>query len=318
LPITKVSSIDEMVCELIGSERQLENAIAKAQAIKQSIYTHVSPALSCSVGIAPNRYIAKLASDMQKPNGLTVIHKHELPDRLLGLKLRDLVGVGARMEKRLNDQGCRSMRTLLSCTPAQLRTLWGSVRGEELWHLLRGEELEEQESTRRTVGHSHVLPPTERSRASAEAYCIKLLSKAAMRMREEGFYCKELALVFKCITPVESERYWECKARFPETQDTEILLTNFQKLFSTFPPGRIVLRVGVALNQLVAKNAHQYSFFEDRTAEKLMGAVDRLNKKHRKDLLVYAGSLPVQADRDKGEKAAAAPIAFGHIPEEFE
>ena len=72
-PVTAVLSIDEMTCDLMGSEQQEKKAIALGKRIKQAIYTQVGEVLHSSIGIGPNRFLAKTASNMQKPDGLTVI-----------------------------------------------------------------------------------------------------------------------------------------------------------------------------------------------------------------------------------------------------
>ena len=96
IPTEKAASIDEVPCTLIGRERQRDNAIAIARRIKQRLcYVGIGPDMSCSIGIGPNRFLAKTASDMNKPDGLTVIEQADLPHALHGLALRDLCGIGA-------------------------------------------------------------------------------------------------------------------------------------------------------------------------------------------------------------------------------
>src|SRR6185312_9929627 len=106
IPIAHVGSIDEMACELVGRQRQRAEAERIARQVKEEI-AKVAPggAIRCSVGIAPNDFLAKTATDMQKPDGLVVIEQADLPQALHGLKLRDLCGIGASMEARLNAEG---------------------------------------------------------------------------------------------------------------------------------------------------------------------------------------------------------------------
>jgi len=98
--VEKVLSIDEMLCPLTGRWRERDEAIALAHCIKRVIATQVGECLCCSIGIAPNPFLAKTASDMQKPDSLVVIAKNDLPHILHGLKLRDLCGIGGAMEER--------------------------------------------------------------------------------------------------------------------------------------------------------------------------------------------------------------------------
>jgi DNA polymerase-4 len=96
-------SIDEMACRLMGRERFLANANIIAQEIKQSL-RGVGDTLRCSIGLAPNRYLAKVAAEICKPDGLFSILTSELPHALYCLELSDLVGVGNAMEQRLLTQ----------------------------------------------------------------------------------------------------------------------------------------------------------------------------------------------------------------------
>lgn len=123
--VEKTLSIDEMVCRLTGSQQRRENALALAQRIKRTIAEKIGSEIRCSIGIASNTFLAKVASNMQKPDGCVVIEANELPDRLYPLKLRDLNGIGRRMEERLNHYGICTMQALYAANRSQLRTAWG-------------------------------------------------------------------------------------------------------------------------------------------------------------------------------------------------
>ncbi len=114
LPIDKVHSIDEMSCKLTGRHRDYENATALAHAVKRAIKEYVGEYLRCSVGLAPNRFIAKVASGMKKPDGFTVITKEDLPQNLYPLSLRALPGIGARMHARLKKHNVHNVEDLYS------------------------------------------------------------------------------------------------------------------------------------------------------------------------------------------------------------
>ncbi|HTE41783.1 MAG TPA: hypothetical protein VK629_13210 [Steroidobacteraceae bacterium] len=188
IPHGKAESIDEVPCYLIGRERQRVSAEAIARAIKQALLDRFGTAIRCSIGIAPNRFLAKTASDIVKPDGLTVIEQHELPGKLHALELRDFCGIGASMECRLQEAGIHTTEQLCAATREHLRAAWGSIEGERYWLLLRGFDLPDRETTRGSIGHSHVLGPELRSFAGARAVLFKLLAKAAMRLRHEGIW----------------------------------------------------------------------------------------------------------------------------------
>src|SRR6202034_2219434 len=200
-PVAHTPSIDEMACQLIGRERQPPNARRIALEIKQAIKDDVGETLRCSIGMAPNRYLAKIASDMQKPDGLIGLLPSQLPRAIAHLELRDLPGVGARTEIRLNAKGITTMEQLLALDHSELGKLFDSVWGNRMYHWLRGAQTEDasgnnvsQAEVQKSLGHSHVLAPEHRSPEGSWAVAHKLLHKAAMRLRMEHFYTGSLAV----------------------------------------------------------------------------------------------------------------------------
>jgi len=135
IPVAAVMSIDEMAASLIGREQPLGAALDLARRIKASIRENVGSTLRCSIGLAPNRYLAKIASDMQKPDGLVALTMERVKDALRQLTLRDLPGVGARTEKHLHDSGIHTMPELLELSREQMGRVWGGIGGEKLWFL---------------------------------------------------------------------------------------------------------------------------------------------------------------------------------------
>jgi len=129
LPVTAVLSIDEMACRLMGRERPLLAAMELGRKVKAAIRDKVGSSLKSSVGLATNRYLAKVASDMEKPDGLVALPLDILPAALRQLTLRDLPGIGAKTEKRLNDKGIRNMDDLMTLACEKAGDLWGSVWG---------------------------------------------------------------------------------------------------------------------------------------------------------------------------------------------
>ena len=118
LPVEKVMSIDEMACRLMGTERRVPAARELAAKVKRALREQVGECLTCSIGLAPNVFLGKVGSDIQKPDGLTVITQGNLPGVLLGLELQDVHGIGARMEQRLNRAGIFTVADLWQALPA--------------------------------------------------------------------------------------------------------------------------------------------------------------------------------------------------------
>ena len=175
--VEKVLSIDEMVCKLTGSQQVPENALKLAAKIKRAIGKKFDY-IRCSIGIAPNTFLAKTASNMQKPDGCVLIEQHELPQRLFALKLRDLNGIGRQMEARLNRYKINTVEQLYAANRSQLQAAWGSVEGERYFDKLRGLEPYYVKNARSSLGHSHVLPPEQRNEVGDKGGDASLATKS--------------------------------------------------------------------------------------------------------------------------------------------
>src|ERR1700760_565045 len=202
LPVTAVMSIDEMACRLMGRERPLLAALELGRKVKARIQENVGPFLRSSVGLATSRYLAKVASDMEKPDGLVALPLDVLPEALRRLTLRDLPGIGAKTEKRLNEKGIHTMDDLLGLDCEQSGEMWGSVWGQRLWYWLRGEDFEMSETDHlKSISHSHVLAPEMRTAEKAWAVAHKLLHKAAMRLRSHKLWAGSIGLAVGFSVP---------------------------------------------------------------------------------------------------------------------
>jgi DNA polymerase-4 len=201
-PVAHVPSIDEVACQLIGREQEPPRARQIALDIKQAIKDDVGNTLRCSIGMAPNRYLAKIASDMQKPDGLIGLLPSQLPRALTQLELRDLPGVGARTEQMLISKGITTMPQLLELDREGMTKLWNSVWGARMYHWLHGHDTGDDgapisNEMQKSLGHSHVLGPEHRSQAGSWAVAHKLLHKAAMRLRMEKLRAGSLAMTIR-------------------------------------------------------------------------------------------------------------------------
>jgi DNA polymerase-4 len=157
IPIDAVMSIDEVACKLDTRQRHPEIAHALALLIKSRIRERAGAALTCSIGIAANKLLAKLASDMQKPDGLTILPPDSLPQAILHLKLQDICGIGTNMEVRLQRAGIRDVAGLWAADAQFLKRVWNGVTGLRFHALLHGVDLPSPVHPTRSMGHQHVL-----------------------------------------------------------------------------------------------------------------------------------------------------------------
>ena len=319
IPHAKPLSVDEVPCYLIGRERKRENAVAIAHSIKQRLLDlGFSPAINCSIGIAPNRFLAKTASDMDKPNGLTVIEPGDLPHKLHALELRDFCGIGPSMEARLHAAGIRTAEQLCAATREHLRAAWGSIEGERYWLQLRGFDVPDRKTTRGSIGHSHVLGPELRSYEGMRAVLFKLLAKAAMRLRHEGYLASGMAIRIRFVG---SDRRFERDLHFAPLDDTPTLLHLLGNQMQTsqdavrsdcwntkrHPP----LSVAVTLVGLEAAGSMTAELMPERERAKTMSVVlDRINLRYGNNA-VYFGAMQDAMTRN----AAPMRIPFSTIPD---
>ena len=193
VPIDRVLSVDEMACKLLGDERKPENAAKIGKAIKAAIAQACGRWMRCSVGAAPNGLLAKLAGDMKKPDGLTLVQSEELPRRLYPLKLTDFPGIGRQMERRFHLCNVFSVEQLCALTVTQMSLVWGSrIHGERWYYQLRGDEVAEKPTVRRTLGQSNVLPPEHRTDDGSRAVLVRLIHKACGRLRDVDHWAAHL------------------------------------------------------------------------------------------------------------------------------
>ncbi|WP_263355636.1 DNA polymerase Y family protein [Acidicapsa ligni] len=334
IPVTAILSVDEMACRLIGCERPVLTAMDLGMRVKDAIRKQVGSTLRCSVGLAPNRFLAKIASNMEKPDGLVALTPDILHDALLTLDLRALPGVGARTEKRLNDKGIQSMADLLHVLDGehgreQTGELWGSVWGERLWHWLRGDDFDLEENEHpKSVGHQHVLAPVLRNPESAWSVALKLLHRAAMRMRDEGLWTNRIGITIAFVGegrirgsspfgPSRSES-WSHELRLLECQDNATLIGALRKLWDERPQGpqhQKPFFISVVLADLVPNELHTLTLFDaqDGSEERLRlsAAMDGLNHKYGLSTVAPAAMLAAL-------KAAPTRIAFHSVPELFD
>jgi DNA polymerase-4 len=306
VPVRQVLSIDEMDCELTGRWQERERAIGLARKVKDTLRTSIGECLRTSIGIGPNTFIAKTASDMVKPDGLVVIEQRELPQRLFGLALRDLSGIGKQMEKRLHSHGIRTVEQLCALSREQARAVWGGVGGETMHERLRGEAVAGRDGDTHSISHSSVLAPEKRNAEDAFAVLNRLTQKAAVRLRKAQFYASRLTIGVKYL---DGGR-WDADMRLVDTQDTVTFLHTLEKLWAGRPKSRrTILQVGMAFSDLVPESGHTGSLFASESKSKnLYETLDKLNARFGKQAVYFASAHKA---RDRG----GMHIAFNHIPD---
>lgn len=288
IPIDAVKSIDELTCRVMPPDRDDPRALGLR--IKKRIADNIGPFITCSIGFAANRQLAKMASKTSKPNGNTVWHPNDMPGPLLKLSLRDIPGIGARMEKNLIRAGIETIEKLLVTQPKHMRKLWGNVTGERLWYALHGYDVQTPPAGRGMYGHGRVLPPDHRAPEHAKSASRLLLVKAARRMRRDGWNAGRLWLWLELSGDESLHR----DAWLPAVHDDQAVLSGLEKLWNDvnvdLPRRARIVRLGVTLLDLTHAGERQLDILLDddktrRKWESTTETLDKLNRKHGRTLV---------------------------------
>lgn len=336
LHVDRVCSIDEMVARLMGKEREPAGALAMGRKVKEAIREKVGLVLTCSVGLSTNHWLAKIASERQKPDGLTAIPLEEIKSRLSALELEALPGVGRRMNDRLLRHGVTSVAQLCELPVDRLAAIWGSKVIAQLWHAqLRGEDVGFAVTHRRTVGHSHVLAPDKRTMEGARAVMVRMIHKAARRLRGIDYLARRLDINVEFM----DRPSWHAWTPVTATGDTLTLLHAFaglwEKLESQVGEGEgenfrgfrdfrgfrggthgrrpwafgvKPIHTAVTLSDLVARACATGILYEHHARlQALAKAMDRIDERYGWHTVYFASMLNAQRD-------APTRISFTQIP----
>ena len=307
--VDHVLSIDEMVCWLPLNWRTHAKVDEVGRLIKARLKAEFSECVRCSIGIAPNGWLAKVASKMRKPDGFFIIEGSDLPGVLHELELIDLHGVGRNMELRLHAHGIHTVEQLCVAPKEVLRGIWGGVEGKRLWHKIRGDVLDDYDSqpTKRSISHGHVIPPELRAPASAITVIHRLTQKAALRARTHGLRAGAIDLHLRYVNRAR----WSHSFTFSETSDALFLSRAIKALWLERPHQNIpIQKVNIVLNKLISEENFTPSLFDENHNgdDALNKAMDAVTDKFGKQALYLGGA--------HGAMDTAQPkIAFNHIPD---
>lgn len=320
-PINKVCSVDELSSLLPPNKRNRDAATALARRIKDGIWNNVGKAINCSIGFAPNAFLAKVATDMEKPNGLVILDPQELPGRLFELALTDLPGINVAMEARLRKGGIRTVEQFWNLSPKHARHIWGSVGGERFWYNLHGYEIPDLETNRSMVGHSRILDPELRTPDQARLVARRLTIKAATRLRRMEMYATAFDLSVRDGDGIER---WSAGVTISPSHDNFTFLRAlddlWQAMMGMLRPWKIkkvsVTMTGLCERQQITPDLFDTSSDAFQALQKrhdaLSNLMDQINSRYGTES-IRLGVSPRTSAGFVGTK-----IAFNRIPDEAE
>ena len=288
-PLVEVFSIDEAFLDVTGCLSLFGSAERIVYLIKSRIKHQFG--ITCSVGIAPNKLLAKLASDMQKPDGLTVIKQEEIARVLERVPIKDLCGIGAKTSQALCNFGIKTCGELGRFPVDILERKFG-ITGERLHFMGLGvddspvipdEEAEEVKS----VGHSTTLEKDLSERADIQRYLLQLSEMVGRRARRYQVAGKTVTLTVRYVDFTTFSRQ---ESRSCHTNNSEEIYLAALKLLDSIELAQPVRLLGVKISNLRQHTEQLPLFPAERKKALLASAMDQVNNKFG-DFAVTFGSL---------------------------
>jgi DNA polymerase-4 len=292
-----VKSIDEAVANFSSYRLVYKDLTVVARDIKADIQKKYDY-LTCSIGIAPNSFLAKLGTELQKPDGLVRITPENIDMHLATLKLTDLPGIASRNEHRLMMIGIKTPVEMRHASPALLRKAFGGIVGH-YWHSrLNFGEVDLYSNDTRTMSAMRTVSRAQReNRQALESMLIALCTRLEQRMVKQGVFCKGVSFFIK----YKDQTGWDTAIKLAQPVQDGIELRNYiQERISEFERSRRIETVfsnntqslGVAIHSFVSDKVLQYSLFDNRLRKDVLRkAMYNIKDKYGKNIVRKGSEL---------------------------
>lgn len=298
-PAVTALSIDEFIIRLSGRDQTRSGSLKLAENIKKDLKS-IADFMTASIGIGPNYFLAKVAGESKKPDGLVVIELKNLDSFYRSLKLRDIPGINHRMERQLAMRKIYSAHDFYSKNLLDMSHLL-KFPGKVWYYRLRGFAVDDFVIKNKTVGHSHVLAPELRTRERAISVLEKLASKVAYRLRREKLWAQSIAITISFLQGGGFSKYKHCQI----FNDTATIIREIRNLLKDCRDWRDPLYLSVCTFNLVHTANKQISILpEIEKSRQLSEALDKINDE-------YGATTIYHASATYGRDAAPDRIPFG-------
>ncbi len=289
-PIVVMKSIDEGLLDLAESPkhiRQMPHA-KLAQEIKTRLRTEIGCWMRCNIGISSNRFLAKTAAELHKPDGFDEITAENQRQVFSTLKLTDLPGINLRMQARLNAVGIFTPLQLLDADERTLvKMVCHSIDGTKWYKRLRGIEVDDWVSDIKSIGRQYVLEGKHLTKGEIYARIMHLSEDVGYRLRSKQLHARGVYVWAFTYDGQYLHRAHIRKTAFNTDQD---ILQSARELFADFPaPLRII---GITLYKIQAQPEQQLCFDQSTidAREQLCLAADNINLRFGSRTIHYADS----------------------------
>ena len=304
-PVMESFSIDEVFLDMTGTGQIYPDPMVTACEIKDRIYRELG--FTVNVGISTNKLLAKMASDFEKPNKVHTLYPEEVPQKMWPLPVRDLLFLGKASEKKLVQNGIRTIGDLARANEKEIQMLLGEKAGHQLYLSANGLDDSPVKAQREEAKGISVETTFDEDIVSYEQIFPILLSQCdivAARMRREGKKCNCVAVSFRTL---EFKNKSHQRKLDNPTDVTNEIYQNVRQLFQESWSGKPLRLIGVALTGLTEDDFIQMSLFEDpkkrEQQKKLDEAMDNIRKKFGNDKISRASTMNVSGRIARKAKA---------------
>lgn len=276
-PVKEQASIDEAYLDMTGTEMLFGDSVSAARLIQKRIFDELH--IGCSVGISTNKLLAKMASDMKKPMGITELYESDVPKKLWSLPARELFGVGGKTAEKLAHYGINTIGDLAKTDEQWLCRVFGPASAKYLHEASNGkcaEHLDPDGTVEsRSVGNENTYSHDITNAQEANRELLFLCDSVGYRLRKEGRQARCVTIKikyydFKVVTRSKTLHMPFC--------DTDTLYRTAAELFAENWSKKPMRLLGVTASGF--DDCEQMTFFENPVAEK-HGAVDESMDKLR-------------------------------------
>jgi DNA polymerase-4 len=286
-----MKSIDEGVIDFHNTTAAMQgrDLVEIGMEIKQRLKDEIGVWMRCNIGIATNRFLAKTAAGLHKPDGLDVITPQNIRAVLGELKLTDLTGIASRNEKRLNSVGIMTPLQLLDTDSTTLhRIVFKSVVGDWWYKRLRGWEVDDVSTDVKRVGRQYVLESFSLSYDEILQRLHHLCESVGSRMRSQQKSARGIYVYAKTL----ERGYWHASSlsSLPFSSD-QTIYAQALRLFQKAPDG--MKEIGIHCYELEPIEDSQLSLFNDQIVreQQVTHAIDGINKRWGDRTIHSAGTL---------------------------
>lgn len=288
-PIVEPISLDEAFLDVTDSLRLFGSAQRIATEIKDRIRKELM--LTASVGVAPNKFLAKLASDVKKPDGFVVISKEEeIQDFLDPLPIERIWGVGPKTAQKLHQINIKTIKELRSMDEIFLQTTLGSI-GSQLFYLSRGIDHRPLEIAReaKSIGRETTFPEDLIDPEVLQTVILDLSSDVARKLRKESMKAKTITLKIRFA---DFRTLSKSRTLNIYTNHDKVIFTEASLLFKELRLTQPLRLVGVSVHHLAPEEIQQ-SLFDTIDLEKdnLIKTIDTINQRFGKNSITLARLL---------------------------